>query len=120
MEQRGHRLTDAFVAALELRKHLREGTDFCTALADLRLKIEMLEDGYPEWHPVSYPFRGMLKLFLFIWKSLETAIGLLHAIQNLPTYSVSTKFLTSQSSLERGAIVLMTMFVGTSLPVHTA
>jgi len=36
---------------------------------------------------------------LFIWKSLETAsIGLLHAIQNLPTYSVSTKFLTSQSS----------------------
>jgi len=59
MEQRGHRLTDAFVAALELRKHLREGTDFCTALADLRLKIEMLEDGYPEWHPVSYPFRGI-------------------------------------------------------------
>jgi hypothetical protein len=66
MEQRGHRLTDAFVAALELRKHLREGTDFCTALADLRLKIEMLEDGYPEWHPVSYPFRGMLKLFVYL------------------------------------------------------
>jgi len=60
-----------------------------------------------------------LKLFVYL-KSLETAIGLLHAIQNLPTYSVSTKFLTSQSSLERGAIVLMTMFVGTSLPVHTA
>ena len=27
MEERGRRLTDAFVAALELREHLREGTD---------------------------------------------------------------------------------------------
>jgi len=26
----------------------------------------MLEDGYPEWHPVSYPFRGMLKLFVYL------------------------------------------------------
>jgi len=66
MEQRGRRLTDAFVAALELRKRLREGTDFCTALADLRLQIEMLEDGYPEWHPASYPFHGMLKLFVYL------------------------------------------------------
>jgi len=119
MEQRGHRLTDAFVAALELRKHLREGTDFCTALADLRLKIEMLEDGYQNGIPC-HIHSAECSSSLFIWKSLETAIGLLHAIQNLPTYSVSTKFLTSQSSLERGAIVLMTMFVGTSLPVHTA
>ncbi len=63
MEQRGRRLTDAFVAALELRNYFREGVDFCTALADLRLQIEMLNDGYPEWHPASYPFRGILKFF---------------------------------------------------------
>lgn len=66
MEQRGRRLTDAFVAALELRKHLREGTGFCTALAGLRLQIEMLKDRYPEWHPASYPFHGMLKLFIYL------------------------------------------------------
>ncbi|WP_049972699.1 transposase [Haladaptatus cibarius] len=66
MEQRGRRLTDAFVAALGLREHLREGTDFCTALTDLTLQIETLEDGYPEWHPASYPFVGMLKLFLYL------------------------------------------------------
>ncbi len=66
MVQRGRRLTDAFVAALELRKHLREGTDFCTALTDLRLQIETLEDGYPAWHPASYSFRGMLKLFVYL------------------------------------------------------
>ena len=66
MEQRGRRLTDAFVAALELRKHLREGADLCTALTDLRLQIETLDDGYPEWHPASYPFRGMLKLFVYL------------------------------------------------------
>ena len=35
MEQHGRRLTDAFVAVLELRKHFREGTDFCTAPTDL-------------------------------------------------------------------------------------
>mgnify|MGYP000014703099 FL=1 len=66
MEQRGRRLTDAFVAALELRKHLREGTAFCDALTDLKLQIETLEDGYPEWHPASYPFHGMLKLFVYL------------------------------------------------------
>jgi hypothetical protein len=66
MEQRGRRLTDAFVAALELRKHLREGIAFCDALTDLELKIETLEDAYPEWHPASYPFHGMLKLFIYL------------------------------------------------------
>ena len=66
MGERGRRLTDAFVAALELREHLREGTDFCTALTDLRLQIGTLEDGYPEWHPVSYSFRAMLKIFLYL------------------------------------------------------
>lgn len=66
MEERGRQLTDAFVASLELRKHLREGTDFCAALTDLRLQIETLEDGYPEWHPASYSFHGMLKLFFYL------------------------------------------------------
>ncbi|MFC7130623.1 transposase [Haloferax chudinovii] len=66
MEQRGRRLTDAFVAALELRKHLRKGTAFCGALTDLKLQIETLDDGYPEWHPAPYPFHGMLKLFIYL------------------------------------------------------
>ncbi|ODR80085.1 transposase [Haladaptatus sp. W1] len=65
MVQRGRRLTDAFVAALELRKHLRKGTAFCAALTDLELQIETLKDGYPEWHPAPYSFHGMLKLFLY-------------------------------------------------------
>lgn len=66
MEQRGRRLTDAFVAALELRKHLRKGTAFCSALTDLKLQIKTLDDGYPEWHPAPYPFHGMLKLFIYL------------------------------------------------------
>ncbi len=37
MEQRGRRLADAFVAALELHEHLREGTGFYEALTDLEL-----------------------------------------------------------------------------------
>lgn len=32
MGDRDRRSTDAFVAALELRKHLREGMEFCTPL----------------------------------------------------------------------------------------
>lgn len=66
MVSRVQRLTDAFVAALELRKHLREGTDFCTALTDLRLQIETLEDGYPACHPASYSFHGRLKVFIYL------------------------------------------------------
>ncbi|WP_227378029.1 transposase [Haladaptatus halobius] len=66
MTQRGRRLTDAFVAALELRKCLRGGTDFCTAFSDLRFQIETLEDGYPKWHPASYSFHGMHKLFVYL------------------------------------------------------
>ncbi|MFC7164953.1 transposase [Halospeciosus flavus] len=65
MVSRGQRLTDAFVAALELRKLLRKGAAFCDVFADLELRIETLEDGYPEWHPAPYSFRGMLKLFLY-------------------------------------------------------
>nr|WP_211250897.1 hypothetical protein [Haladaptatus cibarius] len=66
MVQRGRRLTDAFVAALELCKNLREGTDFCTALTDLTYQIETLEDGYPKWHPSPYSFHGMLELFVYL------------------------------------------------------
>lgn len=58
MGERGRRLTNAFVAALELCEHLREGTGFCTALADLKFQIETLEDGYPEWHSASL-LRGL-------------------------------------------------------------
>jgi hypothetical protein len=66
MVQRGRRLTDAFVAALVLRKHLREGTELCTALTNLELQIKTLKDGYPEWHPTPYSFHGMLKLFIYL------------------------------------------------------
>lgn len=66
MKKRGRRLTDAFVAALELRKHLREGTDICAALTDFRLQIKTLEDEYPEWYPAPYSFHGMLKLFVYL------------------------------------------------------
>lgn len=58
-------MTDVFVPARQIREHLREGTDFCTALTDLRLQTETLEDGYPEWHPAPYSFHGMLMLFLY-------------------------------------------------------
>jgi len=102
MEQRGRRLTDAFVAALELRKRLREGTDFCTALADLRLKSRCSKTGIrmaPRVVPIPRDAQALC-LSGNHWRQLSVS----HAIQNLPTHSVSTKFLTSQLSLERGAI----------------
>ncbi len=119
MEQRGRRLTDAFVAALELRKHLREGTAFCDALTDLKLQIETLEDGYPEWHPASYPFHGMLKIFVYLEITGDSYRSLTRYPELADVFGLD-QIPNESSSLERGAIGLTTMFVGMSLPVHTA
>ncbi|SEL78500.1 transposase [Haloferax larsenii] len=84
------RLTDAFLVGLDLREHLRFGDSLIAAFEKLEARFDTLEDGYPEWHPASYPFHGMLKLFIYReitgdtyrelqeQQKLASAIGLCH------------------------------------------
>lgn len=65
MSSRTTRLTDAYIVGLELRKQLRDGTPLCSALGSLNGPFDMLNDGYPNWHPAPYSFRPMLRLFLY-------------------------------------------------------
>ena len=59
------RMADAFIVGLNLRKSLKTGKSLIEALEELDVRIRSLEDRYPEWHPASYPFLGMLKLFIY-------------------------------------------------------
>lgn len=36
-----------------------------TIIGDVPITIDTLEDPYPDWHPASYPFEEMLRLFLY-------------------------------------------------------
>ncbi|WP_115891879.1 MULTISPECIES: transposase [Haloferax] len=59
------RMTDAFLVGLDLREHLRFGKSLLEAFEELKIRVKTLEHGYPEWHPSSYPFHGILKLFFY-------------------------------------------------------
>lgn len=58
-------LTDAYIVGVELRAALESGQSFCTALRMLDDPSDLLNDGYPEWHPAPHPFEGMVRLFLY-------------------------------------------------------
>ena len=58
-------LTDAYIVGVELRAALESGQSFCTALRMLEAPFDVLDDGYPEWHPAPYPFEAMVRLFLY-------------------------------------------------------
>ncbi|WP_152420047.1 transposase [Haloferax prahovense] len=65
MEARAARMTDAFLVGLDLREYLRFGNSLSEAFEKLEIRVNTLEDNYLEWHPSSYPFHGMLKLFFY-------------------------------------------------------
>ena len=65
MANRSRRLTDAYSVGIDLREKLCDGIALNRALASLEGQFDTLEDGYPDWHPVAYPFGGVLRLFLY-------------------------------------------------------
>ncbi|XRG94198.1 hypothetical protein V5735_19995 [Haladaptatus sp. SPP-AMP-3] len=58
-------MTYAYKIGIEFREALRDGACLRAAVSEVTLYADPLEDGYPEWHPASYPFHGMLKLFIY-------------------------------------------------------
>lgn len=59
------RMTDTFVISFELKKSLQRGASLYDAFAALDHPFAFPKDGYPEWHPAPYSFRGMVKLFYY-------------------------------------------------------
>jgi len=58
-------LTDAYTVGITLREYLRDGSSVTRAVTSLNGPFEILDDGYPDWHPAPYSFHGMLRLFLY-------------------------------------------------------
>ncbi|WP_324760870.1 hypothetical protein [Haloarcula montana] len=69
-------LTDAYIVGVELRAALESGQSFCTALRMLDDPSDLLNDGYPEWHPAPYPFEAMVRLFIYRELTGESYRGL--------------------------------------------
>ncbi len=65
MDSQTGRLTDAYCVGIKLQEHLREGASLGEGLKAIDGPFDQLNDGYPAWHPASYSFHGMLKLFLY-------------------------------------------------------
>ena len=58
-------LTDAYIVGVKLRTKLESDQSLCTALRQLAGPFDLLDDGYPEWHPAPHSFAGMVRLFLY-------------------------------------------------------
>ncbi len=58
-------LTDAYLIGVELTRALNAGQSFFIPLRQLEGPFDLLDDGYPEWHPAPHSFEGMLRLFLY-------------------------------------------------------
>jgi hypothetical protein len=78
LPDRDCRLTHAYKTGIELREALRDGACLQTAVSEVTIYTEYLEDGYPDWHPAPHSFHGMLRLFIYqeltgdSYRTLET------------------------------------------------
>lgn len=48
-----------------LRNDIRDGDSLCAGIESIDGPLETIDDGYPDWHPGSHPFDGILKLFYY-------------------------------------------------------
>ena len=78
LSTRACRMTHAYKTGIELRETLRDGVCLRTAVSEVTIYMEHLEDGYPSWHPAPDSFQGMLRLFIYreitgdSYRTLET------------------------------------------------
>jgi hypothetical protein len=78
LSDRACRMTHAYKTGIELSETLRDGVCLRTAVREVTIYTEHLEDGYPNWHPAPDSFDGMLRLFIYreitgdSYRTLET------------------------------------------------
>ncbi|TKX59799.1 transposase [Halorubrum sp. ASP1] len=78
LSDRARRLTHAYKTGIELSETLRDRACLRAAVSGVTLYTKHLQDGYPDWHPASDSFQGMLRLFMYreitgdSYRTLET------------------------------------------------
>lgn len=58
-------LTNAYLVGVKLTAALDADQSVCTALRTVDVPFNVLDDGYPEWHPGPHSFEGMVRLFIY-------------------------------------------------------
>jgi hypothetical protein len=65
LSDRARRMTDAYSAGIEITEQLRAGDSLPSSIAEITVRAELLDDGYPEWHPAPHSFLGMVRLLIY-------------------------------------------------------
>jgi len=65
LSDRAHRMTDAYSTGIEITALLRSGNMLASSIAGSSIRTEILADAYPEWHPASHSFLGMIRLLIY-------------------------------------------------------
>ena len=92
-------LSDAYLVSEKLFDGLWAGAPLDPILTRLEGPFEKLEDEYPEWHPNSHSFQGMLKLFLYReisgWSyrriSRHPELAEVFGLENIPSESAMSR-----------------------------
>jgi len=65
LSERARRMTDAYSAGIEITEQLRAGDSLPSSIAESTVRAELLDDGYPAWHPAPHTFLGMVRLLIY-------------------------------------------------------
>ena len=65
LSDRTRRMTDAYSTGIEITAQLRTGNLLVSSITKSSIRTELLNDGYPKWHPAPYSFLGMVRLLIY-------------------------------------------------------
>ena len=65
LSDRARRMTAAYSTGIEITAQLRSGNMLASSIAGSSIRTEILDDAYPEWHPASHSFLGMVRLLIY-------------------------------------------------------
>ena len=65
LSDRAHRMTDGYSTGIKIIEQLRAGNSLPSSIAKSSIRTELLDDGYPEWHPAPHSFLGMVRLLIY-------------------------------------------------------
>jgi len=65
LSDRARRMTDAYSMGIQITEQLRASNSLPSSIAESTVRAELLDDGYPEWHPAPHSFLGMVRLLIY-------------------------------------------------------
>jgi len=68
-------MTDVYTE-IEIAAQLREGNSLPLSIVESSIRIEFVEDDYPEWHPAPHSFPGMVRFLIYRDITCESYRGL--------------------------------------------